>query len=59
MATDEDVADGLVNWINSLEISSAVSSVTELTDGVVIWKALRAQLYHRSSRRKSNTLQNG
>lgn len=41
MATEEDVAAGLINWINSLEVAEPVSTVDDLTDGSVIWKVLR------------------
>ena len=43
MATEEDVAAGLINWINSLEIADPVSTIDDFTDGSVIWKALRMQ----------------
>jgi hypothetical protein len=42
MATDEETAAGLIAWLNSLDVvDSDVQTVGDLTDGIVIWKALR------------------
>ncbi|RMZ77871.1 hypothetical protein DV738_g4199, partial [Chaetothyriales sp. CBS 135597] len=38
---EEEVAAGLLDWINSLSVAPAVSSISELTDGVVLWKVLQ------------------
>lgn len=47
MATEEDVAAGLINWVNSLEVADPVSTIDDLTDGSVIWKVLRKSLRDR------------
>jgi len=41
MATEEDIAAGLIDWLNSLSISSPVYTIDDLSDGSVIWLALR------------------
>ena len=40
MVTDQDVADGLFDWINSLQVSEPVRCPAALSDGVVIWRLL-------------------
>lgn len=42
MALEEDVAAGLLNWINSLEVTDTVQTVDDLATGEVLWEALRA-----------------
>lgn len=41
MANEDDVAIGLIDWINSLEVDKAVQSVSDLNDGETLWKVLR------------------
>src|SRR5271156_5685581 len=41
MSTDQDVATGLYDWINSLQLSEDVMAAEDLKDGVIIWKVLR------------------
>lgn len=41
MATDEAVAAGLIDWVNSLAVADPVYAVDDLTNGQVIWKVLR------------------
>lgn len=41
MALEEDVAAGLLNWINSLDVTDPVYTVDELATGEVLWKVLR------------------
>ncbi|RMZ75115.1 hypothetical protein DV737_g5448, partial [Chaetothyriales sp. CBS 132003] len=38
---EDDVAAGLVDWINSLSAAPPVSAITDLTDGRVLWKVLQ------------------
>lgn len=40
----EDVAAGLLNWINSLKVTESVQTIDELATGEVLWKVLRAAL---------------
>lgn len=42
MATDEAIAAGLIDWINSLTVADPVSTVDDFTNGDLIWKVLRA-----------------
>lgn len=42
MAPDENVAAGLLNWINSLNVTDPVHAVEDLASGEVLWKVLRA-----------------
>lgn len=42
MATDEAVAAGLIDWVNSLSVADPVYTVDDLANGQVIWKVLRA-----------------
>jgi hypothetical protein len=45
MASDEDTAAGLMAWLNSLDVvDNDVQTVSDLSDGTVIWKALRTSL---------------
>jgi len=44
MATDDDVAAGLINWVNSLNVTDPFFTVDELAAGDVLWKLLRAPL---------------
>ena len=41
MSTEEQVAAGLLDWINGLSVSSPVAAIDDLADGVVLWKVLR------------------
>ena len=43
MATEEDVAAGLINWVNSLHIAGSAPfyTIDELASGEVLWKLLR------------------
>jgi hypothetical protein len=60
MATEEDVAAGLLNWINSLEVAGPVSTVDDLIDGSVIWKVLRmATILHATGHIGTDNLQRG
>ena len=43
MATEEDVAAGLIDWVNSLAVADPVSTVDDLSNGDVIWKVLRKE----------------
>jgi hypothetical protein len=43
MALEEDVAAGLLNWINSLDVTDPIYTVDELATGDVLWKVLRAR----------------
>jgi hypothetical protein len=58
MATEEDIAAGLINWVNSLEVADPVSTIDELTDGAVIWKVLRRYM-PRSVSSDNDQLQSG
>ena len=44
MATEEDTAAGLIDWVNSLEAAEPIYTVDELNDGAIIWKTLRKDL---------------
>ncbi|OAP57879.1 hypothetical protein AYL99_08617 [Fonsecaea erecta] len=41
MATDEAIAAGLIDWINSLAVAEPVYTVDDFTNGDLIWKALQ------------------
>ncbi|RMZ91208.1 hypothetical protein DV736_g1569, partial [Chaetothyriales sp. CBS 134916] len=41
MASEEEVAAGLLDWINSLSVAPPVSAITDLTDGHILWKVLQ------------------
>ena len=41
MATDEEIAAGLFDWVNSLEVAEHVASADQLSDGLAIWRVLR------------------
>ena len=41
MATEEDVAAGLINWVNSLKATDPVFTVDDLATGEVLWRVLR------------------
>jgi hypothetical protein len=58
MATEEDIAAGLINWVNSLEVADPISTIDHLTDGAVIWKVLRGYLVWSDSS-DTDQLQNG
>lgn len=42
MAYEEDVATGLLSWINSLDITDPIDSIDDLATGKILWKVLRA-----------------
>ncbi|KIW28791.1 uncharacterized protein PV07_04665 [Cladophialophora immunda] len=41
MATQEAIAAGLIDWINSLAVADPVYTVDDFTNGDLIWKALQ------------------
>jgi hypothetical protein len=41
MANEDEVAAGLLDWINSLRVADAIKAVDQLNDGEVLWSALR------------------
>jgi hypothetical protein len=41
MATEAAIAAGLLDWINSLSVGETVYTIDDLTNGAIIWKALR------------------
>ncbi|EXJ93309.1 hypothetical protein A1O1_01701 [Capronia coronata CBS 617.96] len=41
MATDEAVAAGLIDWVNSLAVADPVYTVDDFTNGQIIWKVLQ------------------
>lgn len=41
MATEEAIAAGLIDWVNSLAVAPPVYTVEDLNNGHVIWKVLR------------------
>jgi hypothetical protein len=41
MATEEAIAAGLLDWINSLSVGDTVYTIDDLTDGALVWKVLR------------------
>jgi len=41
MATDEAIAAGLIDWVNSLSVTEPVYTVDDLGNGDVIWQVLR------------------
>ncbi|KIW93030.1 uncharacterized protein Z519_06879 [Cladophialophora bantiana CBS 173.52] len=41
MATEEAIAAGLIDWINSLAVADPVYTVDDFTNGDLIWKALQ------------------
>ena len=41
MATEEAIAAGLIDWVNSLAVAPPVYTVEDLSNGHVIWKVLR------------------
>lgn len=41
MATEEAIAAGLIDWVNSLSVADPIATVDDLTNGDVIWKVLR------------------
>ncbi len=49
MATEEAIAAGLIDWVNSLAVAEPVSTADDLSNGDVIWKVLRM---YRLSRRQ-------
>ena len=44
MADQHDVAYGLYDWVNSLQVAEAVNSAEQLSDGRTIWRILRTPL---------------
>ncbi len=44
MATEEAIAAGLIDWINSLSVADPLYTIDDFTNGDVVWKALRALL---------------
>jgi hypothetical protein len=48
MATEEAIAAGLIDWVNSLAVSEPVSTAEDLSNGDVVWKVLRmCRLVHK------------
>nr|KAK5450360.1 hypothetical protein LTR18_000376 [Exophiala xenobiotica] len=41
MATEEAIAAGLIDWVNSLAVSEPVSTAEDLSNGDVVWKVLQ------------------
>ena len=41
MATEEAIAAGLIDWVNSLAVAEPVCTVDDLSNGDVVWKVLR------------------
>ncbi|KAJ9601974.1 hypothetical protein H2200_013533 [Cladophialophora chaetospira] len=41
MATEEAIAAGLIDWINSLTVADPVYTVDDFTNGEIIWRALQ------------------
>ncbi|KEF51293.1 uncharacterized protein A1O9_12643 [Exophiala aquamarina CBS 119918] len=41
MATEEAIAAGLIDWVNSLAVANPVYTVEDLSNGHVIWKVLQ------------------
>lgn len=41
MATEEAIAAGLIDWVNSLAVAPPVYTIEDLNNGHVIWKVLR------------------
>ena len=41
MATEEAIAAGLIDWINSLAVADPVYTVDDFTNGDLIWRVLR------------------
>ncbi|OAL36574.1 hypothetical protein AYO20_04190 [Fonsecaea nubica] len=41
MATEEAIAAGLIDWINSFAVADPVYTVDDFTNGDIIWKALQ------------------
>ncbi|KIW99515.1 uncharacterized protein Z518_11254 [Rhinocladiella mackenziei CBS 650.93] len=41
MATEEAIAAGLIDWINSLAVADPVYTVDDFTNGDIIWKVLQ------------------
>lgn len=41
MATDEAIAAGLIDWINSVSVANPVYTIDDFTNGDIIWKVLR------------------
>ena len=48
MATEEAIAAGLIDWVNSLAVANPVYTVEDLSNGHVIWKVLRMRSQTRS-----------
>jgi hypothetical protein len=41
MASEEAIAAGLIDWVNSLSVAEPAYTVDDLSNGDTIWKALR------------------
>ncbi|KAK5070809.1 hypothetical protein LTS08_000456 [Lithohypha guttulata] len=41
MATEEDVAAGLLNWVNSLQVTNPLYTVDDLATGEALWELLQ------------------
>ena len=41
MATEEEVAAGLLDWINSLGVAEPIKTIDDLNDGGILWNSLR------------------
>lgn len=41
MATDEAIAAGLVDWVNSLAVAEPVYTADDLSNGDIVWRVLR------------------
>ncbi|KIW13647.1 hypothetical protein PV08_08838 [Exophiala spinifera] len=41
MATDEAIAAGLIDWVNSLSVAEPVYTVDDLSNGDIVWKVLQ------------------
>lgn len=41
MADDHEVLDGLLDWVNSLQVAEEAHTAEEISDGQVVWKVLR------------------
>lgn len=46
MATEEAIAAGLIDWVNSLAVADPVYTVEDLSNGDIIWKVLRTGFIH-------------
>ena len=58
MATEEAIAAGLIDWINSLAVADPLYTVDDFTNGDLIWKALRALAFLPWSQTPADDVQN-